>query len=85
MAAAHSELGQADNQISIMEMLYERGDLPQGKQQVNLASLYLLHDAPSQAVEVLEKGMSEGTIERTTVNQFLLTKAQKSVQSKASD
>ena len=85
LAAAHSELGQADKQISIMEMLYERGDLPQGRQQVNLASLYLLHDAPSQAVEVLVKGMSEGTIKRTTINQFLLTKAQKSVQSKASD
>jgi serine/threonine protein kinase len=80
LGGAYSELGQHDKQISIMEMLYKRGDLPEGSQQVNLASLYLLNDAPSQALEVLKKGMSEGTIERTTINQFLLSKAQKLAQ-----
>lgn len=78
LAGAYAELGRHDKQFSIMEMLYEQGDLVEGNQQINLASLYLLHDIPAKAVQVLEKGMSEGTIEKTTANQFLLSKAQKS-------
>ncbi|MFT5134936.1 MAG: tetratricopeptide (TPR) repeat protein, partial [Gammaproteobacteria bacterium] len=80
LAGAYSALAQHENQITVMEMLYEQGELKTGTQQVNFASLYLLRDKPLKAIEVLEKGMSEGTIERTTLNQFLLSKAQKSAQ-----
>ncbi len=75
MAGAYSELKQLDKQMSIMEMLYEHGDLVKGNQQLNLANLYLLHEVPYKAAKVLDKGIKSGVIDKNVRNLRLLSQA----------
>ncbi len=75
MAGAYSELKKLEKQMSIMEMLYERGDLVRGNQQLNLANLYLLHEVPYKAAKVLDKGMKKGVIKKIVRNLRLLSQA----------
>lgn len=75
MAGAYSELKRYDKQMSIMEMLYESGNLPRGNQQLNLANLFLLHEVPYKAAIILEKGMKGKLIERNVRNLRLLSQA----------
>ncbi len=75
MAGAYSELKALDKQMSIMEMLYESGNLPKGNQQLNLANLYLLHEVPYKAAVLMDKGMKQGIIEKNVRNLRLLSQA----------
>ena len=75
MAGTYSELKRLDKQMSILEMLYEAGMLQRGNQQLNLANLYMLHEAPYKAAVLLEKGMGEGKIEQNIRNLRLLSQA----------
>ena len=75
MAGAYSELKRFDKQMSIMEMLYESGNLPRGNQQLNLANLFLLHEVPYKAAKILDKGMKQGLIEKNVRNLRLLSQA----------
>jgi len=75
MAGAYSELKALDKQMSIMEALYESGNLPKGNQQLNLANLYLLHEVPYKAAEILDRGIEKGIIEKRVRNLRLLSQA----------
>ena len=75
MAGTYSELKRLDKQMSILEMLYEAGRLERGNQQLNLANLYMLHEAPYKAAVLLDKGMGEGKIEKNIRNLRLLSQA----------
>ncbi len=75
MAGTYSELKRLDKQMSILEMLYEAGLLQRGNQQLNLANLYMLHEAPYKAAVLLDKGMKEGKIEENIRNLRLLSQA----------
>ena len=75
MAGTYSELKRLDKQMSILEMLYEAGMLQRGNQQLNLANLYMLHEAPYKAAVLLDKGMGEGKIEGNIRNLRLLSQA----------
>ena len=75
MAGTYSELKRLDKQMSILEMLYEKGKLQRGNQQLNLANLYMLHEAPYKAAVLLDKGMEEGKIEASIRNLRLLSQA----------
>ena len=75
MAGTYSELKRLDKQMSILEMLYEAGQLQRGNQQLNLANLYMLHEAPYKAAVLLEKGMGDGKIEENIRNLRLLSQA----------
>lgn len=75
MAGTYSELKRLDKQMSILEMMYEAGLLQRGNQQLNLANLYMLHEAPYKAAVLLEKGMGEGKIEENIRNLRLLSQA----------
>lgn len=75
LAGIYSELKQLKKQMSIMEMLYERGELTKENQVVNLANLYLLHEVPYKAAKVLEKGIDSGLIEANVKNLRLLSQA----------
>lgn len=75
LAGAYSEMKQMDKQMSIMEMLYERGELTKENQVVNLANLYLLHEVPYKAAKVMDKGISEGSIEPNVRHLRLLAQA----------
>lgn len=75
MAGTYSELKRLDKQMSILEMLYEGGKLERGTQQLNLANLYMLHEAPYKAAALLEKGVGEEKIESNIRNLRLLSQA----------
>jgi len=75
LAGTYSELKRLDKQMSIMEMLYERGELTKGNQVLNLANLYLLHEVPYKAAKVLDKGIDGGIIEPQVKNLRLLSQA----------
>ncbi len=75
LAGAYSELKNMEGQMSIMEMLYERGDLPKGNQQLNLANLYLLHETPYRAAQLLDKGIKAKLIKAEIRNLRLLSQA----------
>jgi tetratricopeptide (TPR) repeat protein len=75
LAGVYSELKEHGKQMSILEMLYERGLLNSGNEQLNLANLYLLHEVPYKAAKVIEKGMEQGVIERNVQNLRLLSQA----------
>ena len=75
MAGTYSELKQFQNQMSILEMLYEAGHLTRGNQQLNLANLYLLYEVPYKAAKVLDKGIKDKAIERNVRNLRLLSQA----------
>lgn len=75
MAGTYSELKQLNKQMSILEMLYEKGSLERGNQQLNLANLFLLHEAPYKAAVLMDKGFKEGKIEKNERNLQLLSQA----------
>jgi tetratricopeptide (TPR) repeat protein len=75
LAGAYSELEQYEKQMSILEMLYESGNLPNGRSQMNLANLYLMHEAPYKAAILIDKGVSGGDIEPTIRNLRLLAQS----------
>ena len=79
LAGAYSELKQYDKQLSIMEMLYEQEKLTRSAQLLNLANLYLLHEAPYKAALLIDKGMKEEDedkkIKRDVRNLRLLSQA----------
>lgn len=75
MAGAYSELKQYKKQMSILEMLYEKGSLERGNQQLNLANLFLLYDVPYKAAKLMDKAVKEGKIEKTERNLQLLSQA----------
>jgi tetratricopeptide (TPR) repeat protein len=75
LAGAYSELEQYEKQMSILEMLYESGNLPNGRSQMNLANLYLMHEAPYKAANLIDKGVKAGAIEPTIRNLRLLAQS----------
>ncbi|MEJ2760874.1 MAG: tetratricopeptide repeat protein [Gammaproteobacteria bacterium] len=75
MAGVYSELKDYKKQTSILQTLYERGDLERGNQELNLANLLLLEEVPYTAAKVLEKGINDGAIKKTVRNLRLLSQA----------
>lgn len=75
MAGIYSELKDYKKQTSILQTLYERGDLERGNQELNLANLLLLEEVPYTAAKVLEKGIKDGAIKKNVRNLRLLSQA----------
>lgn len=75
LSAAYSELKQYDKQMAILEMLYESGNLEEGRSQLNLANLYLMHEAPYKAAVLMDKGIKSGKIEKNVRNLRLLAQS----------
>ena len=76
MAGIYSELGRIDKMMAIIEAMYETGYL-EGKprQIVNLASLYLMHEIPVKAADLLGKHMEAGDVEDDEKNLKLYSQA----------
>ncbi len=75
LAGAHSELGDTEKQLVIVETLYEKGYLKTQSHIVNLANLYLLHGAPFKAATVLDREIDAGTVEANERNLRLLSQS----------
>ncbi len=75
LAGAYSELGDTKKQLVITEVLYEAGIVTGSQHAVNLANLYLMHDIPYRAAEVLEKAMGDSSVKSTERNLRLLSQS----------
>ncbi|MCP5067805.1 MAG: tetratricopeptide repeat protein [bacterium] len=58
----YSELGDEKKALAVMELSYRQGYLDSSSELRNLAHLYLYHEVPSLAAQVMVKGLAEGTI-----------------------
>lgn len=75
MAGAYSELGQTKKQLAIVEALYDKGYITSENHIVNLANLFLLHEAPVKAARLLEKEIAAGHVKADERNLRLLSQA----------
>lgn len=75
LAGAYSELGDTRKQLAVMEALHEDGRLTEGRDLVNLANLFLLHEVPVKAAAVLDEGLQAKRIEADVKNLRLLSQA----------
>jgi tetratricopeptide (TPR) repeat protein len=75
LAGAYSELGDTRKQLAVMEALYDQGYLTAGRDLVNLANLFLLHEVPVKAARVLERALAAKQVESDVANLRLLSQA----------
>ncbi|MDX1460197.1 MAG: tetratricopeptide repeat protein [Xanthomonadales bacterium] len=75
LAGVHSELGDTMKQLSLAEVLYEKGYLSNPTHITNLANLYLLHETPYKAAVLLDKEMEAGRVTSDVRNLRLLSQA----------
>jgi len=75
MAGAYSELGETKKQLAIVEALYDKGYITSENHIVNLANLFLLHEAPVKAAELLQKEIAAGHVKADERNLRLLSQA----------
>ncbi len=75
LAGAYSEMGDTRKQLAVMEALYDGGYLTAGRDVVNLANLFLLHEVPLKAARVLDKAVADGLVEAGERNLRLLSQA----------
>lgn len=75
LAGVYSELGDTKKQLALTEVLYESGAVEPERHAVNLANLYLLHEIPFKAAQVLEKEIEAGAVEADERNLRLLSQA----------
>lgn len=75
LAGIYGELEKTKRQLSILEILYEYRSLKKESQLLNLANLYLLHNAPYKTAKILEKEIRNKTIKANKNNLRLLSQA----------
>ncbi len=62
MASVYGELDQLAKQTTLLESLYERGELKTEGQLLNLASLYVVEEVPYKGALLLEKALANGQL-----------------------
>jgi tetratricopeptide (TPR) repeat protein len=72
LSAVYSQLGLDKKALAIMELAYKQGLLTEGSELKNLAQLYLSNQIPDEAAEILDEGLTNGTIEHTKDNWEML-------------
>lgn len=75
LAGIYSELGDTMKQLTLVEVLYEKGILSNTSQVTNLANLYLLHGLPYKAAVVLEREIEAEMVKASERNLRLLSQA----------
>ncbi len=69
LASIYSQLGETKKQLALTEPLYEAGVIINEAVLINLANLYLLHELPYKAAQLLER---ETKSNRLTANRHVL-------------
>ena len=75
LAGMYGELDKEVQQVAAYEIAHLQGFFTQERELVQMAQLYMSQDVPYKAAKVLEKGMSEGKIERSGKNMRLIAQA----------
>lgn len=68
LAGIYSELKNEANQLAAMEVAYDKGYLIKESHLLNLAQLYMYHEAPIKAVWVMKTGLDGEIIKKTKKN-----------------
>lgn len=75
LAAVYGELKEEKKQLGIMEVSYEQGYLNRSREIVNLSQLFLYHEVPFKAAEMLEKELKNKNVDPDKENWELLANA----------
>ncbi|MCF6263747.1 MAG: tetratricopeptide repeat protein [Xanthomonadales bacterium] len=75
LAGVYSELGDTKKQLVLTESLFEKGYIEKKKHAVNLANLYLMHELPIKAAQLLETEMKANNVDESVRNLRLLSQA----------
>ncbi|MBP01384.1 MAG: hypothetical protein CMM25_01040 [Rhodospirillaceae bacterium] len=65
LAALYGELGKEKESFAVLVMADKQGFLTEESELVRLARMYMFHDTPIKAAEVMKRGFKAGTIEKT--------------------
>ncbi len=76
----YGEQKKEDRQLSTMETAYVQDFLERGTEQVTMAYLYLNGDVPYKAAKVLDKGLDDKSIKRTSKNYEVMGNAWRQAQ-----
>ena len=76
----YGEQRKEDRQLSTMETAYVQDFLDRGTEQVTMAYLYLNGDVPYKAAKVLDKGLDDKSIKRTSKNYEVMGNAWRQAQ-----
>lgn len=68
LAALYGELGKDKESFSVLVMADKQGFLTEQSELVRLARMYMFHETPIKAAEVMERGFASGVIERNPDN-----------------
>lgn len=72
LSAIYSELKMDDKAFAAQQAMHSQDMLKTSKELVRLAQLYLYNDYPFKAARILDKGLEDGSIEKTSKNWELL-------------
>ncbi|OUR87875.1 hypothetical protein A9Q81_25385 [Gammaproteobacteria bacterium 42_54_T18] len=72
LAGLYGELGLNRKRLTTFDAAYEHGELGKGKEQLNLAYMFLEQGLPHKAAVVLEKAMANGDLKLNLKHQTLL-------------
>ncbi|WP_308365434.1 MULTISPECIES: tetratricopeptide repeat protein [unclassified Microbulbifer] len=75
LAGMYGELKREKDQLHMMEAAYIAGALQKEKELLNMAYLFMGHDMPYKGAKVIDKGIKEKKIERTSKNLEVLAQA----------
>lgn len=75
LAALYGELGKDQESFAVLVMADKQGFITEESELVRLARMYMFHETPIKAAEVMQRGFSAGTIERKPENLEVLANA----------
>ncbi len=75
LAALYGELNKDKESFAVLVMADKQGFLTEESELVRLARMYMYHETPIKAAEVMQRGFSAGTIERKSENLEVLANA----------
>ena len=75
LAALYGELGKEQESFAVLVMADKQGFLTEESELVRLARMYMFHETPIKAAEVMERGFKNEAIERTPDNLEVLANA----------
>lgn len=75
LASIYGQEGREDRMTALYEIAYEAGWLTRSQEIVNLAQMLLQSEAPQKAAVILQKGLEDGSVEKTEGNWRLLSQA----------
>lgn len=75
LSGMYGQVEQERNQLHALEVVYLMGALDNERELLNLAYLNMGQDVPNEAARIIEKGMKEGKIEKTSKNLEVLATA----------